>query len=340
MVLVTKKKKPPTLHDRRRHGHHHKQSHRYHNTYWPYLPLILIVTLGVAVNSLWPTFQSAVLGYATNTSVNGLLLETNKQRAAHSVGKLALNSQLNAAAQAKANDMATRDYWSHETPEGNPPWVFITQAGYNYDSAGENLAYGFDSSSGTVTGWMNSPSHRDNLLSSTYLDVGFGIANAENYQNSGQQTVVVAMYAKRVQSASAPAPTPAPAPPQQPAPAPSQPATPEREKAPEPEPEEEPEEPTAPALASNDGAEPPAPQTQQVARIQLITTESAAWAVFVATTIAAVAAGIFILRHSIFWHRFLVKGERFVARHHFLDIVLITLTVTAFLLTRTAGVIH
>jgi hypothetical protein len=342
MVLVTKKKKQPTIHEKRRHGRHHEHSRRYHNTYWPYLPLVLIVALGVALNSLWPTLQNAVLGYATDTTVNGLLLETNRQRAAHNAGHLALSSQLSAAAQAKANDMAERNYWSHRTPDGNEPWVFVVQAGYQYEVAGENLAYGFDSSGGTVTGWMNSPSHRANLVNGEYQDVGFGIANAENYQGKGPQTIVVAMYGKRLQSAPEPARVAARAEPRQPEAERSDPA-------PASAPSERADKPNtnataqaAPAATAPQENTPAAlePETQQVARLQLLTTENAAWAMFAATLIAAVAAGIFILRHSIFWHRVLVKGERFAARHHFLDVILVTLAVAAFLLTRTAGTIH
>lgn len=344
MVLTTKKTKKVPPHEKRRHGHHHKQSSRYQNTYWPYLPLVFIVALGVLFNSMWPTLQSAVLGYATNTSINGLLLETNSQRAAHGVGKLALNAQLNAAAQAKANDMAARDYWSHNTPEGNAPWVFIANAGYPYDAAGENLAYGFGSSDTTVAGWMGSPSHRANLLNGAYKDAGFGMANAENYEGSGPQTIVVAMYGSRVET-----PAPAPEPEQKPAPAApatTKPGAPSDKPAAEPAAKPEPK-PASELAAKKPEAQAPAsttpkpvqPKTQQVSRLQLLS-DNSAWVTFAVTIIASVAAAIFLFRHSIFWHRTIIKGERFVARHHYLDITLVAVAVAAVLLTRTAGIIQ
>ena len=144
--------------------------------------------------------EPVVLSYATSISTDGLLNATNVRRAAASKGALTINSKLTQAAQAKANDMATRNYWAHNTPDGTPPWSFITNAGYSYDKAGENLACGFDESTDVVTGWYNSPSHRDNLLHPDYTEVGFGIANAASYNcgdiGATQQTIVVAMYAK------------------------------------------------------------------------------------------------------------------------------------------------
>src|SRR5690606_33684644 len=84
----------------------------------------------------------------------------------------------------------------HTTPEGQEPWHFISQAGYPYEQAAENLAYGFDNSQDTIHGWLASPEHRTNLLNEAYTEVGFGVAQAENYQGNGSETVVVAMYGR------------------------------------------------------------------------------------------------------------------------------------------------
>ena len=163
----------------------------------------LIVGISMLVNSLF--LQPQVLSYATNTSTGGLLASTNVQRTNNGLSGLTLNSKLSQAAQAKANDMVARNYWSHNTPDGQEPWVFISNAGYDYLAAGENLAYGFATSEDTVTGWMNSPGHRANILNSNYQEVGFGMANSSNFVSNGEQTIVVAMYGKPV---AAPAPTP------------------------------------------------------------------------------------------------------------------------------------
>lgn len=152
-----------------------------------------------------------VLGYATNINNSALLSGTNSQRAASGLAGYASNARLNQAAQAKANHMIANDYWSHYAPDGTSPWYFIDASGYSYVRAGENLAYGFSTSSGVISGWMASPSHKANILDGGFAHVGFGIANGANFQG-GENTVVVAMYGEPPVSAPAPAPAPKPAP--------------------------------------------------------------------------------------------------------------------------------
>lgn len=136
--------------------------------------------------------QPQVLGYTTNVNDKMMLADTNEYRAQAGLAKLTLNDKLGRAAQAKANDMIADNYWDHIAPDGTTPWKFVQQAGYDYDAAGENLAYGFSTSSQITAAWMNSPEHRDNILGK-YSEVGFGVANGKDYQK-GENTVVVAMY--------------------------------------------------------------------------------------------------------------------------------------------------
>lgn len=137
-----------------------------------------------------------VLAYATDMSREGLLADTNAARSTAGLAPFRIDGQLNTSAQTKAQDMLSKDYWAHVSPDGTEPWYFFNQAGYSYTRASENLAYGFMSSQGVVDGWMNSASHRDNMLGQ-YNDVGFGIVNIPNYQSSGEQTLVVAHYGVR-----------------------------------------------------------------------------------------------------------------------------------------------
>jgi hypothetical protein len=348
MVLVaTKSKRTPPRHHLKRTGQHHKSSKHYSKTYWPYLPLLVIVILGIAFSSWWSGAQRNVLGYATDVSVTSLLDGTNAQRGSNGLGALALNGQLNAAAQAKANDMAARDYWSHNTPDGATPWTFIVRAGYGYQAAGENLAYGFGSSSDTISGWMNSAEHRANILNGNYADVGFGIANAANYQGTGPETIVVAMYGKPV-AAVAPVPKAAPVTPQ---PAKSTAAAPTTNASPTEQqgsPAASPSTPTpptqqTPARPADTQAQAPsaAPlREQRVSRVQLVSSSAAPWSAFAISALAVASLALFFLRHGLIWHRFLRKGETFAIKYHVLDIVLVALGVMGFVLTRTVGTIH
>ncbi len=176
--------------------HHKKLStkHRKLNTPRLYLTLLAIVVLGLFLNHIWSVHPKHVLGLTTNISPSVLLTETNQQRILFHEPTLTLNQQLMNAAQTKAINMVQLNYWSHYTPSGEPPWTFISNAGYNYQSAGENLAYGFTTAQGLMTGWMNSPPHRKNILDSSYQNVGFGIVNSSNYMGQGPSTLVVAMY--------------------------------------------------------------------------------------------------------------------------------------------------
>lgn len=317
-----------------------------------FFPALLILVLSLFIQ-LSPTLASAghdeVLGYATSTNVSGLLSGTNSQRAANGVAALSLNSALNSAAQSKANDMVTRDYWSHNTPDGQEPWVFFTQAGYNYKAAGENLAYGFATSSDTITGWMNSPPHRDNLLKTSFYDVGFGIANSPNYVGTGEQTVVVAMYGA-LQSASAPTVAPAsstPPPPAtaQPTPAKTTAQTPaaspvtaepvETVPVAEPAPEANPDN----TQANN----PPVAATAspvKVRRIQLLTGGNATWSATLLAVSTCSVGLLWVLHRGMRFKKLFLNGERFVLHHIHLDFTVLAVIVLGLSLLGTSGVIR
>jgi hypothetical protein len=194
MTLTKPKATRPTTVHRKRSGQHHRQSRHYIKAYWPYLPIFAVLGLGIILNGWIGRAHHNVLGYATNVSSQVLLTDTNTERIAKNEAVLRLNTELTAAAQAKANDMAARGYWSHVSPDGKQPWSFVATSGYNYQAAGENLAYGFGSSDEVINAWMHSPEHRANILNADYQDVGFATANAPSYQGEGAQTIIVALY--------------------------------------------------------------------------------------------------------------------------------------------------
>jgi hypothetical protein len=193
MSLTASPKRPS--HHKKITGDHHRRSKHYLKTYHPYIPLLMLVIVGLAINIFWSD-RTSVLGASTSLTGTELLADSNVERQRNNQDPLQINNKLSAAAQAKANDMATRDYWSHIAPDGRTPWSFIQRSGYSYFKAGENLAYGFRDAPDTISGWMNSADHRDNLLNSDFTDVGFGIATAKNYQGHGPTSIVVAMYAE------------------------------------------------------------------------------------------------------------------------------------------------
>jgi hypothetical protein len=108
---------------------------------------------------------------------SGVIVDlTNRDRLNNNDSNLKPNDLLSAAAQAKANDMASKGYFAHTSPEGITPWYWFKQVGYKYVYAGENLAINFDESLDVENAWMNSPTHRANILNNHYTDIGVAMA--------------------------------------------------------------------------------------------------------------------------------------------------------------------
>ncbi len=131
---------------------------------------------------------SEVLGITANIASEELLSLTNQVRQKEGAGQLTINPQLVEAANLKAKDMFSKNYWAHNAPDGTTPWVFVKKSGYTYMYAGENLARGFTTSTEVVDAWMASPTHRSNMLSSNYSDIGFAVVEGKL---TGEDTVLV-----------------------------------------------------------------------------------------------------------------------------------------------------
>ncbi len=327
-----------------RHGLHHKRSKQYLKTYLPYLPVIAAILLSLFMSSLRPA-RAHTLAYATEMSIENLLQATNAQRNDNGQTSLQLNQKLISAAQSKANDMIARNYWSHNTPDGEEPWVFMDNSGYNYQKAGENLAYGFSTSSDTVIGWMNSPSHRANLLDGAFNEVGFGFANGNSYNNAGPETVVVAMYGKpqtlgaNASGTVVPPPVSSPQTPLSSAPASITPATLTSNPPPVASPENvkpseaQPVNTDFPIITGREGLQP-------LSRIQALTGGSVPWALFAAVTLCGLAVLILLIKHSLALRHLLINSEKFVFRqlhHPVFDSILLSIIILGFTLSRTVG---
>ena len=170
-----------------------------HNDHRPYLIRLhglammafLIIGIQISANMMRPP-SIRVLAYAQDITPVDIFNLTNQERVANGLPALRLDAKLNSSAAMKAQNMFAENYWAHVSPSGIQPWYWFQQAGYSYTYAGENLAKDFDTSSGTVQGWMNSPGHRANILNANYTDVGFAVQNGTI--GGGQTTLVVAHY--------------------------------------------------------------------------------------------------------------------------------------------------
>ena len=159
--------------------------------------LIFITFLGTNLQSLLWTSSK----WMVSTVLPGVIVElTNDERADNNLPALKRNSVLDEAAKMKAQDMAKNEYFAHYSPTGVSPWHWFAEANYNFIHAGENLAIHFTDSSDVVDAWMESPTHRANIVNANYKEIGVGTAEG-TYQ--GFKTVYV------VQLFGAPAATPA-----------------------------------------------------------------------------------------------------------------------------------
>jgi hypothetical protein len=137
---------------------------------------------------------SNILGFATDITTEKLYQLTNEERIKNNLPLLIQNEQLSRAAEEKAKDMLAKSYWSHYSPIGKTPWDFIINHGYKYEFAGENLAKNFLFSNNVVDAWMNSPTHRQNILRSEFTDVGF--AKIDGVLNGEETTLIVQLFGK------------------------------------------------------------------------------------------------------------------------------------------------
>lgn len=117
---------------------------------------------------------------------------TNEARIINNLPPLRVSAQLDLAAVEKLNDMAKNEYFAHISPSGTTPWVWIKKAEYNYSVAGENLAIGFLTAEETVKAWMDSPTHKANVINSQYRDIGVAVKGVEIEGNEG--ILVVQMF--------------------------------------------------------------------------------------------------------------------------------------------------
>lgn len=119
---------------------------------------------------------------------------TNNKRTDAGLVSLTEITELDKAAKLKLDDMFASNYWDHKSPVGVQAWDFIKQTGYVYDYAGENLAKGYHDSTATVNAWMDSQTHKDNLLGKNYTETGVAVGSGQ--LDGKPATLVVQLFAK------------------------------------------------------------------------------------------------------------------------------------------------
>lgn len=139
-----------------------------------------ILGLIVAVEALYLVGTFVILpssNYFAAVFASVLVDQTNGERQTEALNTLKTNPVLERAALMKAQDMASKGYFAHNSPEGKTPWYWFEQVGYNYAAAGENLAVNFVDSKDVTSAWMQSPTHRANIMSGNYTEIGIAVVS-------------------------------------------------------------------------------------------------------------------------------------------------------------------
>jgi uncharacterized protein YkwD len=97
----------------------------------------------------------------------------NRERLKEKLPPLALDPTLGRAAQLHSSDMAAHHKMTHDGSDGSSPFDRIKRQDYLFQTAGENVAYGWRTVDAVVSGWMDSPPHKANILGK-FTRVGFG----------------------------------------------------------------------------------------------------------------------------------------------------------------------
>ncbi|MCX6786499.1 MAG: CAP domain-containing protein [Candidatus Kaiserbacteria bacterium] len=177
--------------------HHYFLPHK-RNGYKPHIfRLASVASIVLAVIVLEGAYLTQIKIVFPHTNFLGAVLPgalislTNEDRAANNLSAVIENTQLTQAAQAAANDMASKGYFSHISPDGKDPWYWLNLVGYKYQYAGQNLAVNFTDSLNVESAWMTSPAHHANIVKPQYTQVGIGVASGM-YQ--GKETAFVVQF--------------------------------------------------------------------------------------------------------------------------------------------------
>ncbi len=133
--------------------------------------------------------QPGVLGVSADLNEQDLIKLTNVERQKAGLPPVTEDPRLAKAAEEKAKNMFAENYWAHYSPSGKSPWEFISNSGYKYSYAGENLARNFYTSKDVVDAWMASKmGHKENLLNPKYQNIGMAVMEG---QLNGKKTMLV-----------------------------------------------------------------------------------------------------------------------------------------------------
>lgn len=134
-------------------------------------PVRFLAILALIIGGFW--LRPA---YADDSTQQVISL-VNAERARRGLAPLSLSPELAASAQTYAQAMAKGGFFGHEGPDGSTPASRNEAAGYQgWSFLAENIAAGQASPAEALQAWMNSPTHRENILAANARETGVGLA--------------------------------------------------------------------------------------------------------------------------------------------------------------------
>ena len=133
--------------------------------------------------------EAAVYEFATSwlAEEDTVFELVNQERAVYGLRPFSRDDRLLTAARAHSEDMALNGYFDHTSFDGRTAGTRLLDAGYFWNTYGENIAAGYPTPESVVNGWMNSSGHRGNILNASFCDLGVGFAHYYWTQDFGRQ---------------------------------------------------------------------------------------------------------------------------------------------------------
>lgn len=131
----------------------------------------------VATKPSTATEATKTTAVASNLTFEQKVVElVNVERQKNGLSPLTLDTAISNIARTKSKDMATNNYFAHQSPTYGSAGDMLSKSKINWSSWGENIAYGQRTPEAVVTAWMNSSGHRANILNTTFTKIGVGYA--------------------------------------------------------------------------------------------------------------------------------------------------------------------
>lgn len=147
---------------------------------------LLLICIAFAA-TLFAGQASASNACVTPPGVNALAQEiaagVNSHRRAQGQHALVYNPNLGRAAMKHACDMSVNGFFGHRGTDGSNIQARVRRAGYKDCLVAENLAWGYPRASQIISGWMNSPGHRSNMLHPRAYEMGIAITEGPKGPN-------------------------------------------------------------------------------------------------------------------------------------------------------------